>query len=173
MATFHGKRVSKDWFEVLSYLEGALDVTVPLNSGQRTIEEQTALRRCWERKCQGPDTPLAAKPSCGAPHIDCGQQSHALDVQCGSQHNRVVAMLGRLGMTVHHTVAGECWHIEVPEAQLKLAADRIRRIRGERARYGRVRTAILKRQRKGLSSPGRRRLLGVIRKRIARLRKVL
>lgn len=173
MAIFNGKRVSTDWHAVLTYVADERNTPVPLNSGQRTLAEQTALRRCWERKCQGPSTPLAAKPSCGAPHIDCGQQSHALDIQCGAQHARVVAVLRDLGLTVSHTVAGECWHIEVPEAQLKLTADRIRRIRGERARYGRVRTAIIKRARKGLPSPGQRRLLGAIRKRIAKLRKVL
>lgn len=173
MPTFNGKRVSTDWYAVLTYVQDELKTPVPLNSGQRTLAEQAALRRCWEHKCQGPNTPLAAKPSCGAPHIDCGQQSHALDIQCGPEHGRVTKVLRELGLRVVHTVEGECWHIEVPEAQLKLVADRVRRIRGERARYGRVRTAILKRSRKGLPSPGQRRLLGSIRKRIAKLRRVL
>lgn len=181
MPNFKGHRVSRDWHDVLTYVENELKTPVPLNSGQRTIPEQQRLYDCWVRRCQGPRTPVAAKPSCGAPHIDCGQQSHALDIACddadrrsrSGQHWRVVRELQAIGLDVHHTVSSECWHIEVPEAQLKLTADRIRRIRGERERYGRVRTAILKRSRNKLASPGQRRLLGSIRKRVARLRKVL
>lgn len=165
MSTIQGKRVSRDWFTVLSAAQR--HVRFQLNSGQRTLDEQRALYNCWrEGRCSA----IAAVPSCNSPHIRCARQAHALDVQCGEGHNALVRWLEKHVGHVSHTVKGECWHIEVSEADLKRAASRIRRAAGLRLRYNRVKASIARRAKRGQASPGQRKLLARIRRALRKVR---
>lgn len=164
MHRIDGKRVSRDWHTVLTVYGPE---RFQLNSGQRTLSEQKALYDCWR---SGRCVAIAAFPNPNAPHIRIGRQAHALDVQCGVQHDALVRWLERQGLTVTHTVKGECWHIEVPEWQLRALAAKLRahqaRLVGYRSRYARVKAAIIRRQQAGVASPGQRKLLARIRKAI-------
>lgn len=135
MASFRRVRVSSSWAVTLT--AAALDgVAFELESGRRIIAEQQTLRARYERFLRGgPWAPVAAKPSCAAPHIDCGHESHALDVRWtdGGVY-RLAAWLRKQGCRVAWTVPGEKWHIEVPEEDLLRLARRLRDpLRGFRA----------------------------------------
>lgn len=122
MATFQGKRVSKRWKVVLdrAWSEG---VRFQLNSGNRTMSEQWALYNAY-RNGSGV---LAAFPSPNAPHIRLGRQAHAIDVDSFAYNdgeNRLQAWLRKNGANAQNTVAGESWHLEITENELKVLADR-------------------------------------------------
>jgi hypothetical protein len=125
MPTVDGKLVSDPWATVLGAARRN-GVAFRLNSGRRTMAEQRVLRAAYERfLAGGPRAPEAAVPNCRAPHIDCNQQSHALDVEnLDGGVGRLVRWIRARGAQPQFTVAGEPWHIEVPEAQLlKLAGE--------------------------------------------------
>jgi hypothetical protein len=169
MATVDGKLVSDSWATVLGAAR-ASGVKFHLNSGRRTLEEQKRLRAAFLRfKAGGPRAPLAAVPSCTAPHIDCGHESHAIDVEnLDGGAARMAAWLRGHGASAQFTVPGEPWHIEVPEDQLIHLAgavgdplrvctpterrwcqeyDRLKKADQDRPRRGSLRKA-MKRQRK-------------------------
>lgn len=106
---FRNRRVSHSWSLVL---ERAIRVTsFRLNSGRRTMAEQWYF---WNHR-----PPPAAYPNPRAPHIDQGNESHALDInQTDGGVYRLAAVLRRWGMNPRWTVRGEPWHIEVTEAEL-------------------------------------------------------
>lgn len=115
---FRGKRVSGSWAVVLN--RAGRVTSFRLNSGRRTIQEQ------WYFYNNQP--PPAAYPNPRAPHIDQGNESHALDVnQTDHGVYRLAAVLRRWGMIARWTVRGEPWHIEVAEGELRAAARRFRR----------------------------------------------
>ncbi len=120
MPTVDGKLVSESWGVVLAAARGR-GIAFRLNSGRRTMEEQRRLRAAYERRLQGgPWAPLAAVPSCSAPHIDCNQESHAIDVESNDGGaGRVARWLRGHGARADFTVPKEPWHIEVPEHDLK------------------------------------------------------
>jgi hypothetical protein len=175
MPTFQGKRVSAQWATVLN-AAAAAGVRFRLNSGQRTFAEQQSL---YDQNMSGgrpkPGHPLTAKPSHTAPHIRTGRQDHAIDVNAlDGGETRLQRWLEGQGLKVTNPVPGEAWHMEVPSAQLaRFAArlnDRSRALADLRARYDRVRAAILKREKRGVASPGQRKLLAKLRAMIARRR---
>lgn len=114
MATFQGKRVSKQWDVVLT--EAAQHVRFQLNSGQRTLAEQWRLYRLY-RSGRGN---LAAFPNPNAPHIRTGRPNHALDVNSlDGGETRLQNWLRARGARANNTVRGESWHLEVPAADLR------------------------------------------------------
>lgn len=126
MPTVDGKLVSDSWGTVLGAAR-ANGVAFHLNSGRRTIEQQRRLRAAYERfLAGGPFAPEAARPSCGAPHIDCNHESHALDVDTGNGGvGKLVKWLRAHDAHAQFTVAREPWHIEVPEPQLLALAGKL------------------------------------------------
>ncbi|HST43098.1 MAG TPA: peptidoglycan-binding protein [Conexibacter sp.] len=111
--SFDGKRVSDDWFAVLSAARRA-GVRFRLNSGQRTLAEQQRLYDLWQAGIGN----LAAVPSATAPHIRTGRQDHALDVDVnvGGGAAGLRQWLRRQGVATSLTVAGEPWHVEADSA---------------------------------------------------------
>lgn len=111
--SFDGKRVSDDWFQVLSAARRA-GVAFRLNSGQRTFAEQQRLHDLWRAGIGN----LAAVPSNSAPHIRSGRQDHALDVdvRVGAGVAGLRLWLRRQGVATSLTVAGEPWHVEADRA---------------------------------------------------------
>ena len=124
MPTIDGKLVSDSWGTVLGAAR-ASGVAFRLNSGRRTLDQQRALRAMYEASLRGgPPAALAAVPSCSAPHIDCGHESHAIDVDAlDGGAGRVATWLRARGAQAAFTVPREPWHIEVPEEQLLKLAD--------------------------------------------------
>ena len=123
MPTIDGKLVSDSWGTVLGAAR-ASGVAFRLNSGRRTMDQQKKLRAAYEASLRGgPPAALAAVPSCSAPHIDCGHESHAVDIDAlDGGAGRVAQWLRGKGAQAAFTVPREPWHIEVPEEQLiKLA----------------------------------------------------
>lgn len=118
--SYNGKRVSGEWQVIL---EEARDqgVRFTLNSGNRTIAEQKRLRAAYLRRLAGgPWAPLAAVPSCSAPHIRCNRIDHAIDVDAlDGGAGRLAAWLRRQGVNPRFTVPGEPWHIELTAAELR------------------------------------------------------
>jgi hypothetical protein len=85
------------------------------------MAEQWVLYRAYQR-----GGTLAAFPSPNAPHIRVGRQAHAIDVNSlDGGENRLQAWLRHQGVRAENTVAGESWHLEVPEADLKRLAARL------------------------------------------------
>lgn len=126
--TFDGKLVSRPWYVVLTAARRA-GVSFRLNSGRRTMAHQGRLRAAYLRyvKYGRPWAPLAAVPSCSAPHIRCDRPDHANDVNSlDGGAARLAAWLRRHGARAAFTVPGEPWHIEVPLADLKKLAARFR-----------------------------------------------
>jgi hypothetical protein len=116
---FHGKRVSKKWFVVLRHLEH-MRIPFTLNSGKRTLAEQTALFRQNMHRVGGrwvprPGRPLTAFPSPNAPHVLVGRAEHALDL--GSPGN-VASHLRAHGVTPTFPVPGEPWHLVLSKNDL-------------------------------------------------------
>jgi hypothetical protein len=147
MATFDGKRVSRSWFRVLTAAR-ADGVRFTLNSGKRTMREQTALFRqnmqlVGGRWIQRPGRPLTAFPSPTAPHIRVGLANHALDVNAlDGGENRLQAWLAKHGVHAVNNVAGEAWHLDAPLRELLRFARRLRaKARRQRRRERRRRRA--------------------------------
>ena len=85
----------------------AKGVTLSINSGFRTMEEQQYFYKCYQTKrCNGGN--LAAKPG-----YSNHQHGRALDLQI-SNHTKFKAALKSLGLTGKwkNTVRGERWHWE-------------------------------------------------------------
>jgi hypothetical protein len=169
VATFQGKKVSYPWWLCLVEYDQDRGGDLRLNSGKRTLAEQWRLYRNYRRT----GWPVAAFPSPFAPHIRVGRVDHALDIDTNVGHGETgfQRWLERNGVSTHNPVRGEAWHLEVRNArQLKALAEKIRRQRDYDRRIARVRKAVIARARKGLKSPGQRRLLGRLRKASAKLR---
>lgn len=169
---FQGKRVSGDWFYVLT--EVARRVPVPLNDGQRTMADQWARVRKHGVYNSRTNPHGAAIPSPNAPHIKIGRQDHALDLNM-PQGQATLREIERLGVPMKNTVFTEPWHWETTDrAALHRAAvkygQRQRLLAKLRDRYARVKAAIDKRQKQGKASPGQRELLKKLRGMIARRR---
>lgn len=114
MATFQGKRVSRQWKRVLD--EAAKHVKFTLDSGRRTMLEQTALWRAFLKRGKRP--PLVAFPNPNAPHIRVGRQNHCLDVnQLDGGAQRLAAYLSKHGVHVVFNVRGEPWHMDPVNAR--------------------------------------------------------
>ena len=116
-------RVSRKWLVVLQAADRA-GVGFTVNSGHRTIREQTALfqqnmqfvRGRWVPK---PGRPLTAWPSPTAPHIRLGRAAHALDVDTrDGGEQRLENWLDAQGVNAENTVRGEAWHLELDTREL-------------------------------------------------------
>ncbi len=118
---FDGKRVSTSWDVVLTHAR-RMGVSFHLNSGRRTMGEQTFL---WRNRGRPGFAKLVAFPLPTAPHIRVGRQAHALDVQTPGETN-LQRFLEREGLHPTNPVRGEPWHIEVPEAELRRYAKNVR-----------------------------------------------
>lgn len=119
---FRGKRVSRYWHRVL--LEAAKHVHFTLNSGQRTMREQSYLYR---HRGQPGFAKLVAFPLPTAPHIRAGRQNHCLDVDAiGGGNKRLAAYLARHGVHVQFNVTGEPWHMDPDAAELRSFYRRLR-----------------------------------------------
>lgn len=133
--TFQGKRVSRAWLIVLR--EARKHVAFTLNSGRRTMAEQSALYR--QNMLNGrprSGRPLTARPSPIAPHIRVGRPDHAIDVDSlDGGETRLQKWLRKQGARAENTVAGESWHLEVPLRDLLRLA---RKIKGRKASPVRV-----------------------------------
>jgi hypothetical protein len=123
MPTFDGKLVSDSWNAVLATAR-AQGVAFQLDSGRRTMDQQRSLRAAYEAFLRGgPKAAKAAIPSCAAPHIACDHESHAVDINAlDGGAGRLAQWLRGKGAQAAFTVAGEPWHIQVPEDQLKKLA---------------------------------------------------
>lgn len=84
------------------------------------MSEQARLRAAYLRFLNGgPWAPLAAVPSCAAPHIRCDRADHAVDVNAiDGGAWRLFVWLRAQGAQPAFTVPGEPWHIEIPKEQL-------------------------------------------------------
>ena len=158
MPTFQGKRVSAQWFVVLT--EASRHVRFTLTSGQRTMAEQQALYNLYKSGRGN----LAAFPSPTAPHIRVGRQDHAIDVNAlDGGETRLQRWLEQQGARASNPVRGEAWHMEINPADLAMLAKRFgqaSRLDKWRARRRRVLAAITQRERQSKASPGLRKLLG-------------
>ena len=98
-----------------------------LNEGRRTMAEQ------WHFYRNQP--PLAAFPNPNAPHIMAGRNNHAIDANSfNGAAKRLANFYESLGVDVSFEVPGEAWHFRpLNGAQLKRAADKIRRQRADAA----------------------------------------
>jgi hypothetical protein len=120
---FQGKKVSTSWDTVLTHAQ-RMGVQFTLNSGRRTMAEQWFL---WRNRGKPGYANVVAFPQPNAPHIRVGRQAHAIDVDThagGETH--LQKFLEKEGLHPRNTVAGEPWHLEVGEAELKAYAKRIR-----------------------------------------------
>lgn len=109
MDKFQGKRVSKQWKRVLT--EASKHVHFTLNSGKRTMWEQTLLVR--QKGVWSPSNPHgAAIPSPNAPHIRVGRPWHCLDVNNDGGQVRLAKYLAKHGVHVSFNVPGEPWHMD-------------------------------------------------------------
>lgn len=119
--TFRGKRVARAQYLLL---DAAADhgISYDLNSGRRTMAEQTQLYNH-----PPPGTPLVARPNVNAPHIMKGRANHADDIgQRANGNLRVAAFYRSHGVPVTFNVAGEPWHMfPISEAALLRAAKKL------------------------------------------------
>src|SRR4051812_11227200 len=101
-----------------------MGVHFELDSGRRTMAEQLVLWRNYRKYGK----PVAAKPVPWAPHIRVGRQAHAIDVNSlDGGENRLQHFLRKEGLNAVNDVAGESWHLTVPEGQLRAYAQMVRR----------------------------------------------
>ena len=132
---YSGESVSVQWRTVLRAADRK-GIWFDLNSGHRTFAQQKRLWDAYQRYLNGgPWAPLAAFPSCRAPHVRCGRPDHALDVNSrdgGEQRlqnwinsHRGVRVRGRAS----NTVPGEAWHLELPRLALAWLYFKYRRFR--------------------------------------------
>ena len=124
MAQFQGKRVSRTWKRVLSQARRD-GIDFRLNSGRRTLAEQWAFWRNYQRN----GWPVAAYPLPTAPHIRVGLPNHAIDVDTfvGDGEQALQRYLQRHGVSVTNPVRGEPWHMDAGLVGLVKFAHRIRR----------------------------------------------
>lgn len=136
MATFDGKRVSRRWKRVLTAARKD-GVRFVLTSGRRTLAEQARLFR-QNMVMPGvpkPGRPRTAVPSPFAPHIRVGRQAHALDVNSlDGGEQRLENWLDRHGADARNTVAGEPWHLEVSDRNLRRLSAKVKRENRRHAR---------------------------------------
>lgn len=142
---FDGSRVSRAWWEVLTAARRD-GVDFRVNSGKRTLAEQTALFRqnMIRPGVPKPGRPLTAFPSPFAPHIRTGRIDHAIDVRdenlfaLGGGAERLMAWGKANGVAIARTVRTEAWHLEAPADQLRAFARARRRRRRQigKARAG-------------------------------------
>jgi murein L,D-transpeptidase YcbB/YkuD len=111
---FDGKKVSSDWYVVLTAARRA-GVAFVVNQGRRTLAEQQAFYDHFMKY----GYPRAAYPSQSAPHIKYGQPDHALDIPA-PQVYAFAAWLRRQGANPRWTVSGEPWHIEITLVELQV-----------------------------------------------------
>lgn len=115
MPYYAAKRVSAPWQRLLIAAEHDRGRRLNLNSGRRTMAEQTRLRHAYElyKAGRGPWAPVAAIPSPTAPHIRVGRVDHALDIEYYSgDTDWFMAWLKARGLPSTKTVPGEAWHVE-------------------------------------------------------------
>jgi hypothetical protein len=120
---FQGNKVSDPWDVILT--DAAKRVSFRLNSGRRTMAEQTHL---WKNRGKPGFAALVAFPNPNAPHIMLGRDNHSLDVDTnvGAGENALQAELHRMGLVIVNDVVGEPWHMtEKDQARLRKAAARI------------------------------------------------
>ena len=123
-----GAPVSKPWHVVLTHYR-RMGGNFHVNSGRRTLRDQWRLYRLYKAGKGN----LAAYPNPGAPHINYGRANHAIDVDnTFGGANRMVRWLRSKGVAATRPVAGEPWHIQVPNDQLKKLAASIERKRARR-----------------------------------------
>jgi lysozyme len=136
MPTFQGKRVSGRWKRVLTAADRNIDFQ--LNSGRRTMAEQTALFRqnMIRPGVPKPGRPLTAFPNPLAPHIRVGLPNHAVDVDMFAADGvqALAAWLRKKGATPTFPVRGEGWHLELALADLVKLDRRLKREQRERKR---------------------------------------
>lgn len=120
----NGVRVSKRWRVVLLAARKA-GVSFQVNSGHRTIRQQTALFHQNMRLTSSgwvprPGHPLTAFPTPLAPHIRTGNPAHALDVDVahGDGAQGLAHWLRQKGAHVSFPVPGEPWHLQIDAADL-------------------------------------------------------
>lgn len=121
---FQGKRVSLTWDVILT--DAAKRVTFRLNSGRRTMREQSGLWAGFVARGRRP--PLVAFPQPNAPHIKVGRENHSIDVDTnvGDGEQALERELERMGLVIINDVPGEAWHqTERDEGRLKRVAGRI------------------------------------------------
>jgi hypothetical protein len=120
---FDSKRVSTSWDIVLTHAR-RMGVHFELDSGRRTMAEQWILWRNYRKYGK----PVAAFPLPNAPHIRVGRQAHSIDVNSlDGGENRLQHFLRKEGLHPVNDVAGESWHLTVPEHQLRAYAQIVRR----------------------------------------------
>lgn len=168
--TFDGCKVSRQWHWLLTDARNA-GVSFHVNSGHRTLAEQTRLHRqnmvfsggrfVQRRNADGTLRPLTAFPSPTAPHIRVGRADHAVDVNDenlfapGGGFERLQDWARKHGVTIARTVASEAWHGEANRSQLRAYARRARRRHREAEKrrkllHGRVPAKQRKLSRRGL-----------------------
>jgi hypothetical protein len=111
---YDGGRVSMRWRRVLRRARQQ-GVDFHVNSGHRTLREQTALFRRnmvlsggrWRPRA---GRPLTAWPLPTAPHILTGRHAHALDLNGAKA---LAKWLNRNGVRAGFPVPGEPWHLVV------------------------------------------------------------
>ncbi len=124
---FDGKLVSERWAVVLNAARAA-GVQFTLNSGHRTLAEQTALFRqnMVRPGVPRPGRPMTAIPQPTAPHIRTGRHAHALDINAlDGGEARLELWLRNKGANWRNTVAGEAWHGELSGRALKRLAKKL------------------------------------------------
>lgn len=123
---FQGKRVSDEWDLILT--DAAKRVSFRLNSGRRTMREQSALfaQNMVAPNRPKPGRPMTAVPNPNAPHIMVGRPNHSLDIDTnvGDGEQALERELERMGLTIINDVVGEPWH------QTERDAARLRRLAG-------------------------------------------
>jgi hypothetical protein len=123
---FQDKAVSDEWDIILT--DAAKRVTFQLNSGRRTMREQSIL---FAQNMIAPGRPkpghaMTAVPNPRAPHIMVGRPTHSLDIdtKVGDGEQALERELERMGLIIINDVAGEPWH------QTERDASRLRRVAG-------------------------------------------
>jgi Putative peptidoglycan binding domain len=123
---FQGKAVSDEWDLILT--DAAKRVTFRLNSGRRTLREQSILfaQNMIAPGRPKPGRPMTAVPNPRAPHIMVGRPTHSLDIdtKVGDGEQALERELERMGLIIINDVAGEPWH------QTERDASRLRRVAG-------------------------------------------
>jgi hypothetical protein len=119
---FDGHKVSTSWDIVLTHAR-RMGVKFELDSGRRTMAEQLVLWRNYRKYGK----PVAAFPNPNAPHIRLGRQAHSIDVNSlDGGENRLQRFLRDEGLDAVNDVAGESWHLTVPEGQLRAYSQIVR-----------------------------------------------
>jgi len=123
---FQGKRVSDEWDLILT--DAAKRVSFRLNSGRRTMREQSVLfaQNMIAPNRPKPGRPMTAVPNPRAPHIMVGRPNHSLDIDTnvGDGEQALEHELERMGLIIINDVIGEPWH------QTERDASRLRRVAG-------------------------------------------